>query len=152
MRAGGSQGCESDQTQLRPWLRTTSCGGSATISTLRPALIAHLSLASLGYCVLECLQDVKTLSSTAPVEIATYAFWWTSVSATSLLFFFRIRAVYNHSRYVRGMFFALWVAVLVAPVALIFNPHLNCESESTLYSKCFAQLSGALVGIHRSLL
>ena len=43
------------------------------------------------------------------------------VAATSLLFFIRVRAVYNHSRTITALFGSLWLAVAGAHTLLLLE-------------------------------
>ncbi|KZP07001.1 hypothetical protein FIBSPDRAFT_1044721 [Athelia psychrophila] len=96
-----------------------------------PIVIYFLSrTGSLGYIICEALLNTECVPFTLPMEHAKYAFWWISGAATSLLFFFRIRAVYNYSRSMKTLFVVLWISILATPTAFMWNPHINCPSNA----------------------
>ncbi|KZP20939.1 hypothetical protein FIBSPDRAFT_931955 [Athelia psychrophila] len=60
------------------------------------------------------------------IEPFGFAFLWITQSSTGLLFFYRIRAVYQHSKSIRYGFFAMWMLVTVSPSLLLLPPAVRC--------------------------
>ncbi|KAF7981262.1 hypothetical protein HWV62_34147 [Athelia sp. TMB] len=81
----------------------------------------------LAYCISIVITETNTAPDTAQLEYAKFALWWAASAATSLLFFFRVRAVYRHNRAVRALFIVLWVLILVSPTAILYTLYDPCE-------------------------
>ncbi|KZP05362.1 hypothetical protein FIBSPDRAFT_877602, partial [Athelia psychrophila] len=60
------------------------------------------------------------------IEPFSIAFLWITQSSTGLLFFCRIRAVYQHSKGIRYGFFAMWILVTISPSMLFLRPAVRC--------------------------
>ncbi|KZP20952.1 hypothetical protein FIBSPDRAFT_861101, partial [Athelia psychrophila] len=60
---------------------------------------------------------------TVPIS---FSFLWITQSSTGLLFFFRIRAVYKHSKGIRYGFFAMWMLVTLSPSMMLLGPEIRC--------------------------
>lgn len=58
-----------------------------------------------------------------------FLLWWLSGSATSLLFLFRIMAVFYRSNLVKLGFTILWLSWLLSPVAVLFGSGHTCEQQ-----------------------
>ncbi|KZP13855.1 hypothetical protein FIBSPDRAFT_1049134 [Athelia psychrophila] len=86
-------------------------------------------ISSLGFVLLRALQTTSALPFTLSSELPVYIFWWMSASATSLLFFFRVRAVFRDRRAMRWSFTGIWALILVAPVASLWSARLLCRSD-----------------------
>jgi hypothetical protein len=54
---------------------------------------------------------VGLIGNCAALKYVEGIFFEIAVPATSLLFFFRVKAVYNHSRIVTSFFGSLWLAI-----------------------------------------
>ena len=72
-------------------------------------IITHLSAAPTGHC--------------AAFETITDAFYPVSLGASALLFFLRLRAIYNRDRIVVFLFFLLWLSLvgttMIVPIVTI---------------------------------
>ncbi|KAF5323710.1 hypothetical protein D9619_012931 [Psilocybe cf. subviscida] len=72
-------------------------------------------------------QFIGIIFSTAPVEhcalLSNIAFGCCplSIAGTGLLFFLRLRAIYNRNRLIVGVFFILWLALLASAINLPFG-------------------------------
>lgn len=87
------------------------------------------SLTGLAYCIFACIEFIGIVPATIPVTIAKLVVWWMAEATTSLLFLFRVCAVYNHSRSARIFFFTLWMAVVLTPTVLLCDPGPSCKSD-----------------------
>lgn len=65
-------------------------------------------------------------------------------SSTALLFFLRLRAVYNRNRVVVATFFVLWLALLAASIAIPFNTR-GAEVGPTKYCTVVFVAEGVFV-------
>ncbi|KAF9553159.1 hypothetical protein CPC08DRAFT_714025 [Agrocybe pediades] len=87
--------------------------------TFTPSLLIYYisRIASLGYLL------GLSILETAPVghcDFKLEIFFPIIMSSTSLLFFYRIRALYIGNNYVVGLFFALWLCVVASSITPIF--------------------------------
>lgn len=73
------------------------------VHTVNPLTNYGMTVAKIAHCV--------------PLQYVEGAFFEIGVPATSLLFLFRVKAVYNHSRIITGIFSVLWLAI--AGVAIL---------------------------------
>lgn len=73
------------------------------------------------------VQSTSDLPLEPHVVRATYIIWWISASTTSLVFFFRARAVFLDSRTIRWSFMGIWALILVAPVGSPWSSPHFCE-------------------------
>lgn len=77
--------------------------------------------------MIECLENMNVVLPTMPLEKGKFGMWWIAGSATSLLFYLRIRAIYRNSRPVWISFFILWIAISLCPIVMLFNPQPTCK-------------------------
>ncbi|KAF8898012.1 hypothetical protein CPB84DRAFT_1681618 [Gymnopilus junonius] len=66
-----------------------------------------------------------------------------SISSTSLLYFFRVRALYMQNRYVVGFFFLLWIAVVAGCIALGIQGRNSTNLGSSPY--CIADTTDSVI-------
>ncbi|KAF7977083.1 hypothetical protein HWV62_4657 [Athelia sp. TMB] len=67
------------------------------------------------------------------------ALWWITCGLDSLLFFFRVRAVFAHSCIARSMFSALWALIGVAPIPFLYSGLYygnHCPGVAASFSGC----------------
>lgn len=91
------------------------------------ALNPSTRICSLVYCLCEFLIKLALVGDTESIEILQFAAWWAAGAATSLLFFFRVRAVFTHCKTIRVMFILLWIVIVVSPTAILYTLFDNCE-------------------------
>ncbi|KZP19027.1 hypothetical protein FIBSPDRAFT_933082 [Athelia psychrophila] len=107
--------------------------------------LARLSTVALLVC--SVVENTTPFSYIYNLQTTVYALWWISDALTSLLFFFRVRAVLSRSPKAKFAFSVLWVLTALTPTPLIQNlnsfwctgfEHSNktCD-ERTWYSLCF---------------
>ncbi|KZP26307.1 hypothetical protein FIBSPDRAFT_351655 [Athelia psychrophila] len=107
--------------------------------------LARLSTAALLIC--SVVENTAPFLYTDNLQITLYALWWISGALTSLLFFFRVRAVFSRSAKAKLAFSVLWVLTALTPTPLLWklNPH-GCTGvehsnkicyEKTWYSMAF---------------
>ncbi|KZP16264.1 hypothetical protein FIBSPDRAFT_794691 [Athelia psychrophila] len=103
---------------------------------LSPANIAYLlsRIGSLGFCVTTVVWAVAPVAHCQALEYIICSFYEVSLPATSLLFFFRVKAVYGNARVITFFFGALWFSVLGLSILLMLAvqsdhiPHtLRCK-------------------------
>ncbi|KAF7979765.1 hypothetical protein HWV62_40784 [Athelia sp. TMB] len=95
----------------------------------RPLGVYYLSrLSSQAYCFTECIEYVHPSISAVNMDWAKFLLWWLSGTFTSLLFLFRIIAVYPRSKAVKYCFTLLWLCWLLAPVVILFGSGSSCKS------------------------
>ncbi|KZP05360.1 hypothetical protein FIBSPDRAFT_967336 [Athelia psychrophila] len=82
--------------------------------------------ATLGGCLCSVLLGLDPHLYAGQVDLFSLVFFWATQSSTGLLFFFRIRAVYQHSRSVRYGFFAMWMVVTISPSLTLLHPTVRC--------------------------
>lgn len=85
-------------------------------------------ICSIAYCISLFLVKLTIIVDTEQIEILKFAIWWAASASTSLLFFFRVSAVYKHSRPIRFLFSLLWIIIIVSPTAIIYSLRTQCES------------------------
>ena len=69
----------------------------------------------------------------------TMALWWITCGLDSLLFFFRVRAVFSYSRIARAAFTALWAVIGVVPVPLVYSGLYygsHCSRVTATFAAC----------------
>ncbi|KZP20659.1 hypothetical protein FIBSPDRAFT_533166 [Athelia psychrophila] len=99
----------------------------------RPIAVYYLSrIFSLCYCVSECTRDFDPSIAPGGMTWVKFLLWWLSGSATSLLFLFRIMAVFYRSNLVKLGFTILWLSWLLSPVAVLFGSGHTCLTNDTL--------------------
>ncbi|KZP20920.1 hypothetical protein FIBSPDRAFT_931945 [Athelia psychrophila] len=84
-------------------------------------------LAALGGCVCSTVTGLDIPFHAAEIQNSTLPFFWITQSSTGLLFFFRIRAVYTHSKSVRYGFFVMWMLATAAPSLMLLYPNVRCS-------------------------
>ncbi|KAF7973237.1 hypothetical protein HWV62_15737 [Athelia sp. TMB] len=89
---------------------------------------------SLGFCVTTAVWAVAPVAQCQTLEYIICSFYEVSLPATSLLFFFRVKAVYGNARFVTLFFGILWFSVLGLSILLMLAvqsdhiPHtLRCK-------------------------
>jgi len=89
----------------------------------RPPHIAYLAsrFASLGFCISTTTFMVAPLPNCAALRFVEGAFFEVAVPATSLLFFFRVKAIYNHSRYITAFFGIIWLAIAGVSILIMLG-------------------------------
>ncbi|KZP26304.1 hypothetical protein FIBSPDRAFT_351512 [Athelia psychrophila] len=108
--------------------------------------LARLSTVALLVCLV-VENTVPFLYADDDVHITVYVLWWISGALTSLLFFFRVRAVFSRSPKAKLAFSVLWVFTALTPTPLMQNldpswctgvAHINkiCD-ERAWYSLAF---------------
>ncbi|KAL5481016.1 hypothetical protein ACEPAI_9957 [Sanghuangporus weigelae] len=104
-------------------------------SRIVPAVVVYFisRLFSLAYIVLSTIFQVGSVGNCQALLIALGVCFAIAVPATSLLFVFRIRAVFHRHKYVVWLFFFLWLAVLGGCITVPFaingahiGPTSNC--------------------------
>lgn len=75
--------------------------------------------------------------------------WMTSasISLTTLLFFFRIRAVYNNDKYITAVFFLLWLCVLGLCIYQPLKGETPSSSANTLCTGVTSNLVTLIVSM-----
>ncbi|KDR72732.1 hypothetical protein GALMADRAFT_228998 [Galerina marginata CBS 339.88] len=69
-------------------------------------------LASFGFILTGTLFETAPIGNCAVIEKATDWLFTIAVAGTSLLFFFRLRAIFDRNKYVVGFFGFMWLAVV----------------------------------------
>ncbi|KZP21897.1 hypothetical protein FIBSPDRAFT_1043841, partial [Athelia psychrophila] len=117
-------------------------------------------LATLGACICSTLVGLDLPSNPAPFQKPALPFFWIAQSSTGLLFFFRIHAVYKHSKSIRFGFSVMWMLVTIAPSLMLLYPNVRCHippkycymwGPSTLLCNGAVLINDALVFIGVSL-
>ncbi|KZP20704.1 hypothetical protein FIBSPDRAFT_533844 [Athelia psychrophila] len=102
-----------------------------------PIVVYHFSrAASLVYCIWTALTYAELVGSDIyTTSLVMWVISWVAATSTSLLFFFRMRAVYSGSRPVMTVFAFVWVLLILTPIIGVFRlvqkcggpicPHLN---------------------------
>ncbi|KZP04420.1 hypothetical protein FIBSPDRAFT_941013 [Athelia psychrophila] len=85
-------------------------------------------LTSLGGCICNMLLGLGIERESALNDAVSLAFFWIAQASISLLFYFRICAVYKHSKTIRYAFFALWVLVTLSPATILLGPSSRCKA------------------------
>ncbi|KZP07996.1 hypothetical protein FIBSPDRAFT_816544 [Athelia psychrophila] len=103
---------------------------------LNPANIAYLlsRIGSLGFCVTAVVSAVAPVAHCQALQYIIGFFYEVSLPATSLLFFFRVKAVYAHGRVITLFFGALWFAILglsILPMVAIRSDHIPNTQHCT---------------------
>jgi len=94
-----------------------------------PIIAYYVSrLCSLVYLLCVFMTEIGIVLDTDQIEYAKFAVWWAATSATSLLFFFRIRAVYNHCRVIKYLFSVLWIIIVLSPTAILYTVDDPCKT------------------------
>ena len=99
-------------------------------------------LFSQAYCIAECIEYVHPSISAANIDWAKFLLWWQSGTFTSLLFLFRIIAVYPRSKAIKYTFTFLWLCWLFSPVVVLFGSGSSCESDNAFPSPPSQQPTG----------
>ncbi|KZP23253.1 hypothetical protein FIBSPDRAFT_853335 [Athelia psychrophila] len=95
-----------------------------------PIVAYYLSrICSIAYCISLFLVKLTIIVDTEQIEILKFAIWWAASASTSLLFFFRVSAVYKHSRPIRFLFSLLWIIIIVSPTAIIYSLRTQCREH-----------------------
>jgi len=78
-----------------------------------PPNVAYLlsRFGTFGFCVATTVFRVAPLRDCTALRYVEGIFFEVTLPATSILFFFRVKAVYNHSRIVTAFFGFLWLAI-----------------------------------------
>ncbi|KZP24242.1 hypothetical protein FIBSPDRAFT_857291 [Athelia psychrophila] len=96
-----------------------------------PIVVYHVSRGTtLAFCIWAVLTSAGSVGTN--IFTTTRVVWcirWASAASTSLLFFFRVRAVYCHSRPVVALFAVLWALILLTPIAGLFGLIHNCDGS-----------------------
>lgn len=79
------------------------------------------------YCICVFLPQLSIVSEDNQIEYVKFAVWWAASAATSLLFYFRVHAVYKHSRPIRIMFTVLWIIIITSPTAILYTVYDPCK-------------------------
>ncbi|KZP20932.1 hypothetical protein FIBSPDRAFT_1044500 [Athelia psychrophila] len=82
--------------------------------------------ATLGGCICSVLLDLGLQTYTGHIKTSSLVLFWITQSSTGLLFFFRIRAVYRHSKSVIYGFFFMWMLVATSPLLMFLHPDVRC--------------------------
>lgn len=73
------------------------------------------------------ITELSIVKDDDQIEYTKFAVWWAASAATSLLFFFRVYAVYKHSRPIRILFSFLWIIIITSPAAIVYTVHDPCK-------------------------
>ncbi|KJA24849.1 hypothetical protein HYPSUDRAFT_183143 [Hypholoma sublateritium FD-334 SS-4] len=84
--------------------------------TLSTAAFLGSRIGSLGYVIASNIFETAPTGNCAHFETITDAFYPISLGCSALLFFFRLRAIYNRDRIVVGFFFILWCGLLTCTI------------------------------------
>jgi hypothetical protein len=74
---------------------------------------------------------VASIDNCAALKYVEGIFFEMGVPATSLLFLFRVKAVYNHSRVITAFFGFLWLAIVCLSILIMLG---RTGSEYFLYN------------------
>lgn len=99
------------------------------------------SIASLAYTICVLLTNLSVVPIGAHIEISKLSFWWVSSSATSTLFFLRVRAVYAHSKATKILFTFLLLVIAISPASQLYNSRIPCHSATVNYCDTWSPLS-----------
>ena len=109
-------------------LQCTIYLGARTIKlVLVPLVDRVLRLFSQAYCVAECIGYFHPSVSRAKLFWVEFCLWWLSGTFTSLLYIFRIVAVYPHSNVAKYCLPVLWSCWVLCTVMLVFGPGGSCK-------------------------
>ncbi|KAF9457490.1 hypothetical protein BDZ94DRAFT_1326217 [Collybia nuda] len=85
-----------------------------------PTLIYHISRwTSLLYTVSSAIFETAQVENCKIFARLTCVAYHPAASATALLFFFRIRALYNGNKYITAVFVIMWLAIVGTSVTII---------------------------------
>jgi len=76
---------------------------------------------TLGFCISTTIFRVAPIADCAALRYVEGVFFEITLPATSLLFFFRVKAVYNNSRNVTAFFGIIWLAIVGLSVLIMFG-------------------------------
>ncbi|KIJ41531.1 hypothetical protein M422DRAFT_31730 [Sphaerobolus stellatus SS14] len=87
-----------------------------------PATLTYFvsRIAALAYVLQSTVFETAPVGNCPKFEKILDAFYPVSVSTTALLFFFRIRAIFNRDKYVVSAFFVLWLCVVAGSLTVAF--------------------------------
>jgi len=90
---------------------------------LRPPIVVYLlsRICSLGFIVSTTVFQTAPVNSCYKLEKSLGVLFFLAVTSTSLLFFIRIRAVFDRNPWVVAFFAALWLAVVAACLTVIIG-------------------------------
>ncbi|KJA14649.1 hypothetical protein HYPSUDRAFT_150082 [Hypholoma sublateritium FD-334 SS-4] len=84
--------------------------------TLSTAAFIGSRIGSLGYVIASNIFETAPMGNCVHFETITDAFYPVALGCSALLFFFRLRAIYNRDRIVVGCFFILWCGLLACTI------------------------------------
>ncbi|KZP03407.1 hypothetical protein FIBSPDRAFT_1055308 [Athelia psychrophila] len=88
-------------------------------------------LSTLGGCICSTLVNLDLPFHAAQFQTSILPFFWIAQASTGLLFFFRIHAVYTHSKSVRYGFFVIWMLATASPSLMLLYPNVQCYMPHT---------------------
>ncbi|KZP20911.1 hypothetical protein FIBSPDRAFT_861052 [Athelia psychrophila] len=88
-------------------------------------------LSTLGGCICSTLVNLDLPFHAAQFQTSILPFFWIAQASTGLLFFFRIHAVYTHSKSVRYGFFVIWMLATASPSLMLLYPNVQCHMPHT---------------------
>ncbi|CAA7262014.1 unnamed protein product [Cyclocybe aegerita] len=86
-----------------------------------PTLVYFFSrIAAFAYIITGTVFTIGAVGDCQALQVAIGCCYAAAVPATSLLFFFRIKAIFNNNVYVVGLFGFLWIATLAGSITVPF--------------------------------
>ncbi|TFK50407.1 hypothetical protein OE88DRAFT_1660773 [Heliocybe sulcata] len=128
-----------------------------TRSKIRPPTAVYFfsRIAALSYIITSTVFQVAPVGSCQALQVALGVCFAVSVPATSLLFFFRIRAVFRRRPFVVAIFAFLWIATLAGSITVPFaitgghiGPTNRCINTGV---KSFSSVGIIINGVNDSL-
>ncbi|KAH9476095.1 hypothetical protein JR316_0011665 [Psilocybe cubensis] len=87
-----------------------------------PTIVYVLSrLATFGYVLAATIYQTAPVGNCARFEMALNAFNTLAIPITSILFFIRVRAIYENERYISIFFSIMWLAVFAGSLSTTFG-------------------------------
>ncbi|KAF9470122.1 hypothetical protein BDN70DRAFT_944548, partial [Pholiota conissans] len=80
-------------------------------------------IGTLGYGIASNIYETKSISNCNTIEKIGVAFYPISLSLSALLFFIRLRAIYNRDRLVVAIFFFIWLGLLGTTMSVPITVH-----------------------------
>ncbi|KAF9457501.1 hypothetical protein BDZ94DRAFT_225354 [Collybia nuda] len=85
-----------------------------------PTIVYFLSrLSTLAYMLVGTIFQTAPTGNCEVVGETTCTIYHVTVSSTALLFFLRVRAIFNKNRYITAIFFLLWIGVLGGSLTVV---------------------------------
>lgn len=90
-------------------------------------ILAHASLPTLGFLICASLTNIGILLPGLLIEYAKVSLWWIASTTTSLLLFFRVCAVFAHSRTIKPLFCFLLLVIAITPATQLYKANTSRE-------------------------